>query len=99
MEVNDTLVNNLANLARLRFNEAEKEAIKKDLKRMIEFVDQLSALDVEGVEPLMHMTDNLDRLREDQVQGSVSRETALKNAPDTDGTYFKVPKVINKPGA
>lgn len=96
MEVNDTLVNNLANLARLRFNEAEKEAIKKDLQRMIAFVDQLKALDVEGVEPLMHMTDNLDRLREDAVEGSVSRETALKNAPDTDGTYFKVPKVIKK---
>lgn len=96
MEVNDTLVNNLANLARLRFNEAEKEAIKKDLERMIAFVDQLSALDVEGVEPLMHMTGNMDRLREDVVQGSVSRETALRNAPETDGTYFKVPKVIKK---
>ncbi len=96
MEVNDALVNNLANLARLRFNEAEKEAIKKDLERMIAFVDQLSALDVEGVEPLMHMTGNMDRLREDLVQGSVSRETALRNAPETDGTYFKVPKVIKK---
>ena len=96
MEVNDTLVNNLANLARLRFNDSEKEAIKKDLERMIAFVDQLSALDVEGVEPLMHMTDNMDRLREDVVQGSVSRETALQNAPETDGTYFKVPKVIKK---
>lgn len=94
--MNDTLVNNLANLARLRFNEAEKEAIKKDLERMIAFVDQLSALDVEGVEPLMHMTGNMDRLREDVVQGSVSRETALRNAPETDGTYFKVPKVIKK---
>jgi len=94
--VNDALVNNLANLARLRFNEAEKEAIKKDLERMIAFVDQLSALDVEGVEPLMHMTGNMDRLREDLVQGSVSRETALRNAPETDGTYFKVPKVIKK---
>lgn len=96
MEVNDTLVNNLANLARLRFNEAEKEAIKKDLERMIAFVDQLSALDVEGVEPLMHMTGNMDRLREDLVQGSVSRETALRNAPESDGSYFKVPKVIKK---
>lgn len=90
------LVNNLANLARLRFNPEEKELIKKDLQRMIEFVDQLKELDVEGVEPLMHMSDNLDRLRNDEVKGSVSREEALQNAPATDGVYFKVPKVIKK---
>lgn len=96
MEVNDVLVNNLANLARLRFNPEEKELIKKDLQRMIEFVDQLKELDVEGVEPLMHMSDNLDRLRNDEVKGSVSREEALQNAPVTDGVYFKVPKVIKK---
>jgi aspartyl-tRNA(Asn)/glutamyl-tRNA(Gln) amidotransferase subunit C len=96
MEVNDLLVNNLANLARLRFNPEEKELIKKDLQRMIEFVDQLKELDVEGVEPLMHMSDNLDRLRNDEVKGSVSREEALQNAPATDGVYFKVPKVIKK---
>jgi aspartyl-tRNA(Asn)/glutamyl-tRNA(Gln) amidotransferase subunit C len=96
MEVNDVLVNNLANLARLRFNPEEKELIKKDLQRMIEFVDQLKELDVEGVEPLMHMSDNLDRLRNDEVKGSVSREEALQNAPATDGVYFKVPKVIKK---
>src|SRR5689334_6455807 len=96
MEVNDALVEKLANLARLQFNEAEKEIIKNDLQRMIHFVDKLNELDTTGVEPLLHMTDNINTLREDKVQGSVSRAEGLKNAPDTDGVFFKVPKVIRK---
>jgi len=63
---------------------------------MIHFVDKLNELDTTGVEPLLHMTDNANILREDKVQGSVSREEGLKNAPDTDGIFFKVPKVIRK---
>jgi aspartyl-tRNA(Asn)/glutamyl-tRNA(Gln) amidotransferase subunit C len=96
MEVNDALVDNLANLARLQFNEGEKEIIKKDLQRMIHFVDKLNELDTAGVQPVLHMTDAVNVLREDVVQGSVSREEGLKNAPETDGVFFKVPKVINK---
>lgn len=96
MEVNDALVQNLANLARLQFNEQEKEIIKGDLQRMIHFVDKLNELNTEGVEPLLHMTDAVNVLREDLVQGSISREEGLKNAPDTDGVFFKVPKVIKK---
>ena len=65
MEVNDQLVNNLANLARLRFNEEEKAVIKADLQQMIQFVDKLKELDVTGVEPLLHMSSNVNRLRED----------------------------------
>ena len=96
MEVNDQLVEKLAVLARLEFNEQEKEIIKKDLQRMIEFVDKLNELDVKGVEPLQHMSDVVNVLREDRVEGSIGRGEGLKNAPDTDGIYFKVPKVIRK---
>jgi aspartyl-tRNA(Asn)/glutamyl-tRNA(Gln) amidotransferase subunit C len=96
MEVNDALVQNLAKLARLQFNEQEKEIIKGDLQRMIHFVDKLNEVDTTGVEPLLHMTDAINVLREDEVKGSITREEALKNAPDSDGTFFKVPKVIKK---
>jgi len=96
MEVNDALVDNLAKLSRLQFNDQEKEIIKKDLQRMIEFVDKLQELDTTGVEPLMHMSDSVNVLREDIVQGSISRKEALKNAPDSDGVFIKVPKVIEK---
>jgi aspartyl-tRNA(Asn)/glutamyl-tRNA(Gln) amidotransferase subunit C len=95
MEVNDALIENLSNLARLKFDDSEKEEIKKDLQRMITFVEKLNELDTTGVEPLLHMSNAINVLREDVLQGSISREEALKNAPETDGVYFKVPKVIN----
>ncbi len=90
------MVENLANLARLQFNADEKEIIKKDLQRIIHLVDKLNELNTEGVEPVLHMTENVNILREDVVQGSISREEGLKNAPATDGVFFKVPKVIKK---
>jgi aspartyl-tRNA(Asn)/glutamyl-tRNA(Gln) amidotransferase subunit C len=96
MEVNDALIDNLSNLARLEFNAADKEEIRKDLQRMILFVEKLGELDTTGVEPLLHMSPETNVLREDIPQGSVSREAALAAAPVTDGTYFKVPKVIRK---
>ncbi|MGZ5247456.1 MAG: Asp-tRNA(Asn)/Glu-tRNA(Gln) amidotransferase subunit GatC [Flavitalea sp.] len=96
MQVNDALVENLANLARLNFNDEEKIAIQSDLQKMISFVEKLDELDTTGVEPLLHMSDITDNYREDEIRGSVSRELGLKNAPDTDGVYFKVPQVIKK---
>ena len=96
MEVNDALIENLSNLARLEFNAKEKEEIKKDLQRMIHFVEKLGELDTTGVEPLLHMSPEINVLREDILQGSVTREEALSAAPATDGVYFKVPKVIRK---
>ncbi|WEK37648.1 MAG: Asp-tRNA(Asn)/Glu-tRNA(Gln) amidotransferase subunit GatC [Candidatus Pseudobacter hemicellulosilyticus] len=98
MELNDAFVENLANLARLQFSNEEKGIIRTDLQRMIRFVDKLNELNTEGVAPLLHMTDRVDVLREDAVQGSVSRAEGLKNAPDTDGVFFRVPKVIKKSG-
>ena len=97
MEVNDAMIDKLAHLARLKFNEAEKLEIKTDLQRMIVFVEKLNELDLEGVEPLLHMSDEVNVLREDEVKGSVSRSEALKNAPSHDEQFFKVPKVIKSP--
>ena len=96
MEVNDALIDNLSRLARLEFNEDEKEAIKKDLRKMIGFVEKLGELDTTGVDPLLHMSPAINVLREDRLQGSVTQAEALSEAPSTDGTYFKVPKVIRK---
>ena len=94
MEVTGALVDKLAHLSRLEFNAAEKEEIKNDLQRMISFVEKLDELDLEGTEPLLHMSENVNVLREDEVKGSITREEALKNAPAHDDKFFKVPKVI-----
>jgi len=63
---------------------------------MISFVEKLDELDLEGTEPLLHMSENVNVLREDEVKGSITREEALKNAPAHDDKFFKVPKVIKK---
>jgi aspartyl-tRNA(Asn)/glutamyl-tRNA(Gln) amidotransferase subunit C len=96
MEVNEALVDKLANLARLKFNDAEKESVKNDLQKMIQFVEKLNELDTTGVEPLLHMSGNINVLRADEVKGSISREAGLKNAAVHDELFFKVPKVIKK---
>ncbi len=96
MEVNDTLVNKIAHLARLQFDDGEKASIKTDLQKMIAFVEKLNELDTAGVSPLLHMSDNINVLREDEVKGSISIQEGLKNAPLHDTQFFKVPKVIKK---
>lgn len=96
MEVNDALVDKLANLARLQFNATEKEGIKNDLQRMIQFVEKLNELDTTGVQPLLHLSEQVNVLREDEIQGSISRAEGLQNAPVHDDEFFKVPKVIKR---
>lgn len=96
MEVNEALVDKLANLSRLDFADDEKKAIQSDLQKMIQFVEKLNELNTEDVEPLLHMTANVNVLRADEVNGSITRAEALANAPTTDGTFFYVPKVIKK---
>ncbi len=96
MEVNDAMVDKLAHLSRLQFNETEKVEIKNDLQRMIGFVEKLNELNLDAVEPKLFMSDEVNVLREDDIKGSISREEALKNAPLHDEQFFKVPKVIKK---
>ena len=96
MEVNEALLDHLAHLSKLSFEGSEKEAIRQDLQRMITFVDKLSELDTTGVEPLIFMSNEVNRLRNDDVEQSVSHEDALRNAPIKDSDYFRIPKVLDK---
>jgi aspartyl-tRNA(Asn)/glutamyl-tRNA(Gln) amidotransferase subunit C len=96
MEVNDALIDKLANLARLEFQPEEKARLKNDLQKMIAFVEKLQELDTAGSEPLLQMSTRTDVLREDVAKVTLTREEALKNAPETDGVFFKVPKVIER---
>jgi aspartyl-tRNA(Asn)/glutamyl-tRNA(Gln) amidotransferase subunit C len=96
MEVNEELVSHLANLSRLHFSEDEKKEIREDLQRMISFVEKLNRLDTEGLDPVLHMSSEINCLRKDEVKGSVTVEEALGNAKDSYGHFFTVPKVIRK---
>lgn len=96
MEVNDALVQQLADLARLEFNEQEKTAIRGDLQRMITFVEKLNELDTTDVKPLLHLTADYNVFRDDKAETTITREEGLQNAPAATSAYFEVPKVIKK---
>jgi len=96
MKVTDALIEKLAHLSRLEFEAGEKEEIRADLERMIGFVEKLNELNTESVNPILHMSPEVNVLRPDQVKGSVSREEALRNAPGKPEMFFEVPKVIKK---
>ena len=96
MEVTAALTDHLAHLSRLHFSDEEKVAIQKDLEKMVAFVETLSRLDTEGVEPLMHIGKSVNVLRADEIKGSISQKEALQNAPGTNTSFFQVPKVIRK---
>jgi aspartyl-tRNA(Asn)/glutamyl-tRNA(Gln) amidotransferase subunit C len=96
MEVNDELIEKLAHLAKLRFNDDEKEGIKKDLQNMLGLIEKMDEINTDNVEPLLHMSGNLNIMRTDEIKGSISNEEALKNAEQKQEPFFVVPKVIKK---
>lgn len=96
MEINDALFEKLANLARLKFDETEKLQIKNDLQNMIGFIEKMNDLDTSNVEPLLHMTANVNMWREDVITGSITNEEAMQNASNKNAPFFIVPKVIIK---
>lgn len=98
MKITNEKVDELAQLARLKFEGAEKEAIRTDLEKILEMCEQLNEVDTTGVEPLIYMTSNVNVLREDEVKQEISHEEALKNAPKKDSDFFRVPKVIEQNG-
>jgi aspartyl-tRNA(Asn)/glutamyl-tRNA(Gln) amidotransferase subunit C len=96
IEIDDKLLDKLADLSRLKFEGEARTAIQADLKRMLNFVDKLNEVDTNGVEPLIYMTEESLTLRKDEVREQVSQKEALRNAPSSDSDYFKVPKVLDK---
>lgn len=96
MEITKDTVQKVAKLAKLQFNEEETALLQKDLSKMLVFVDQINQVDTEGVCPLIHMNHQVNVLREDDVEETITQEQALINAPQKDSDYFKIPKVLSK---
>lgn len=94
MAVTRNDVDNVAALARLTFNDEEKEELVGTLNSILDYFDKLSELDTDTVEPLTHILPVQNVMREDEVQSSFDQETALNNAPKHDRGHFVIPKVI-----
>ena len=95
MKVNNKLVEHLAHLSRLDFDDDSKEKMKFDFEKMLDFVAKLEEVDTDNVEPLSYMSSELNVLREDKVEQILSQEQALQNAPVNDTDYIRIPKVID----
>jgi aspartyl-tRNA(Asn)/glutamyl-tRNA(Gln) amidotransferase subunit C len=96
MKITDEIVEHIAHLARLEFIGDEKQEIKQDMEKIINFMDALNSVDTSGVEPLIFMSDEVNVLREDVAVETISKNDALKNAPKKDSDYIRIPKVLNK---
>lgn len=96
MKITEETVDHIAHLARLEFEGEAKNAIRTDLERIISFMDKLQEVDTENVEPLIFMSSEINRLREDIPARTLTQEQALKNAPQRDSDYFRIPKVLDK---
>lgn len=95
MTIDEKLISRLEQLARLELSTEEKERLRGDLNHILAMVEKLEALDTTGVEPLVYINEAVNVWRDDEVKHQVSQEEALRNAPKSDGTYFRVPKVID----
>jgi aspartyl-tRNA(Asn)/glutamyl-tRNA(Gln) amidotransferase subunit C len=89
-------VRRIAQLARLKLSPEEEQLFQGQLSAILAYVEQLETLDVAGVEPMTHAlaAGDVAPLRDDVVKPSLLPEEALANAPAAEGTYFKVPRII-----
>ena len=96
MKITNQLIQDIAALAKLKFDERAEKEMKADLKKIIGFVDKLSEVDTSGVDPLIYLSEEENMLREDEIKNEVSQKDALQNAPEKDSDYFKIPTVLKK---
>jgi aspartyl-tRNA(Asn)/glutamyl-tRNA(Gln) amidotransferase subunit C len=84
----------VAKLARLALSEARLSQLSPQLDSILQYVNQISEVQVEGVEPMTSALPLRNVLRDDVVEPALPLENVLANAPETDGRFFKVPKII-----
>ena len=96
MIIDKKIIEKLAQLSKLKFSDYEMELITKDMTKMIDFINQLEEVNTDGLEPLIHMNEEFNNLREDEVKDMLEQSDALSNSPVKDSTYFKLPKVLDK---
>jgi aspartyl-tRNA(Asn)/glutamyl-tRNA(Gln) amidotransferase subunit C len=95
MPIDAKVVHDVAALSRLRVDPSDEGRFVAELQSILTYVEQLQALDVSGIEPTSQVgAGGSAKLREDRVVPSDVREEALAQAPDRDGDYFRVPKVV-----
>lgn len=99
MNVTDKDVAYVADLANLDLTEAERQRMVRDLNEILRYIDRLNELDTSNVPPMAQTAvagRSSDAMRDDELSPCLPHELALRNAPDADEDFFRVPKVIEK---
>ena len=96
MSISLKQIKHLAHLSRLEFSEEELKEMQGDMGKILHFVSQIDALELSGTEPLTQMSESVNVMRDDRTNGMIKKEEALKNAPDANSDYFRVPKFGKK---
>ena len=94
MKISLEQVRHIAELARLELTADEESLFAGQLSAILEYVDQLAVLDLDGVEPTRHALDDAPRFRDDRVTNGPDVDALLANAPDRSGGFLRVPKII-----
>lgn len=89
-------VRKVAKLARLAVSDDDAERYRAELAAVLGYVERLREVDVEGVEPMAHVSGETNRVRPDEPGGTVDRETLMRMAPDAAPPFVKVPKVLSQ---
>jgi aspartyl-tRNA(Asn)/glutamyl-tRNA(Gln) amidotransferase subunit C len=94
MSLSTEEVRKVAQLARLHLTADEEARFATQLSNILDYIEQLNELDVEGVEPTTRAIDVSNIMRDDQLEPCPDREALLNRAPDRDEDFFKVPKIL-----
>ncbi len=92
--IDDETIEYVGILAKLELSDEEKEEAKKDMGRMLDYIDQLNELDTSGIEPMSHVFSMRNVFREDIVTNGDGSKDALKNAPEQKDNMYMVPKTF-----
>jgi aspartyl-tRNA(Asn)/glutamyl-tRNA(Gln) amidotransferase subunit C len=95
-KIDKSQVKKVAKLARLELSEAEIEEFAGQLNAIIDYVERMNKLNTEGVEPMAHCLPVSNVFRDDVIKESLGTEKTLANAPQSDGPFFKVPKILEE---
>ncbi len=95
MNLDTKTIGKIAHLARLEFDDKSLESFSTDFNKILSWIDKLNEVNTDNVEPLIHMSHELNVLREDIDKVTISHEEALFNAPKKDSDYFRVPKFLS----
>ncbi len=95
-KINSNDVRKVAKLARLELNEDLIETYTSQLEKILEYVDQLEKVDTDNVPPTTRAVEVVNVLREDSIQDTDVREELINLAPNRDGDFFKVPKILSE---